>query len=279
MKSILDLSWNDIDSLPKDKTLLFMTVAPIEEHGTHLPIGVDIQLGEYWQQKAIKELETEYPDYHFLSIPFLPLAAGCMKGFPGCMYIKPKLLRKIMFEIFKNIQTWGIKYLLIIASHGDPFHNMAIEKACDQINKLFAINFISPMGAFFSYKELNIDLQLGTEAEEILQKYPEDFHAGWIETSMILDISPEKVSENYINAENVVVSEKEMINPRKYMEKTKGKGHLGYPKYSKAQLGQKLNESTKTYIVNVAKKIIEKTNTKKYQHHFLFKIPFLRWFI
>ncbi|MDC7125246.1 MAG: creatininase family protein [Spirochaetales bacterium] len=128
MKSILDLSWEDIDLLPKDKTILFMTVAPVEEHGIHLPVGVDIQLGEYWQKKAIENLCDEYPDYHFLSLPFFSLAAGSMNGFPGCIYIEPKLLRKVMFEVFKNIHSWGIKYLVVIASHVAPFHYMALER-------------------------------------------------------------------------------------------------------------------------------------------------------
>ena len=31
MKNIIDLTWKEIEALPKDKTFLFMTVAPIEE--------------------------------------------------------------------------------------------------------------------------------------------------------------------------------------------------------------------------------------------------------
>ena len=257
MNSLLNLSWKEIEQLPKEKTVLFMTIAPIEEHGTHLPVGVDIQLGEYWQQEAIKELQTDFPDYHFLSVPFIPIAAGSMKGFPGCSYIKPRLLRKLIFEMLRNIQAWGIKNLIVIASHGDPFHNMAIEKACDRINKQFSTRFISPFGAFFSYKELDINLDFDTEAEMMLKKHPEDFHAGWIETSMIMDISPDKVSDDYISTEDVVVSEKEMIHPSKYLKKTEGKGHLGFPRYANKQLGTILNRSTVSYVADLARKIIE----------------------
>ena len=279
MKSILALNWKEIEELPKEKTFLFMTVAPMEEHGTHLPIGVDIQLGEYWQHKAIEELEKEYPEYNFLSIPFIPIAAGSMKGFPGCVYFKPKQLRKIMLVFLTNLQEWGIQNLLIIASHGDPFHNMAIEKACAHINKRYKTNFISPMGAFFSYKELNIDLKLGNQVEVMIKKYPQDFHAGWIETSMIMDISPELVSKDFHAVEDVLVTEKEMIRPKIYIQKTEGKGHLGYPKQSTPLLGLKINESTKSYIASMVRKMIINDNIEKYKHHFLFKVPFLRHFV
>lgn len=112
MRSILDFNWKEIEELDKEKTFLFMTVAPIEEHGLHLPIGVDIELGEYWKNQAIKELNKKYNDYYFISMPFIPLASGSIKSFPGCIYIKPKKLRKIFIEILKNIQSWGIKNLI-----------------------------------------------------------------------------------------------------------------------------------------------------------------------
>ena len=276
MKNIIDLTWKEIESLPKDKTFLFMTVAPIEEHGIHLPISVDIQLGEYWKKLSIEELETNHPDFHFLSLPYLPLAAGSMKTFPGCVYIKAKKLRKIMIEFLKNISDWNIRNFIIIASHGDPFHNMAIEKACDWINKKYGTNYISPMGALFSNEELNLDLKLGTDVDEMIQKYPNDFHAGWIETSMMMEISPNKVSLGFQEIEDIIVTEKEMIQPKKYIEKTKGMGHLGYPQYSKLCLGRDLNASTGNHIVSIVEKMINGDNIERYKHHFLYKLPFLR---
>jgi len=273
---ILDYSWKEIELLPKEKTYLFMTVAPIEEHSHHLPVGVDIQLGEYWKEKTIEKLEKKYPNYNFISMPFLPLAAGSMKTFPGCVYIRPKKLRKLIFKILKNISEWGIQNFVIIASHGDPFHNMAIEKACDLINNRSGTRFISPMGTLFSSEELNIDLKPGNEVDEMIRKYPEDFHAGWIETSMMMDISPDKVSDKYKVMKDIIVTEKEMIQPKKYIQKTRGQGHLGYPKHSRLSLGRDLNNSTINFIGNIVEKMIKKEDIEKYKHHFLFKLPFLR---
>ena len=48
---ILKLTWQELDALPKDKTVLFLTFAPIEEHSHHMPLGVDIFLGEAWKNK------------------------------------------------------------------------------------------------------------------------------------------------------------------------------------------------------------------------------------
>lgn len=110
----------------------------------------------------------------------------------------------------------------------------------------------------------------------MLKMYPADFHAGWIEISMMMDISPEVVSSNFEKVEDVIVAEKEMINPKKYLEKTKGSGHLGYPRYSRLDIGRDLNISTINFIVDIVEKMINGEDIEKYKHHFLYKLPFLR---
>lgn len=114
---------------------------------------------------------------------------------------------------------------------------MALEKACDYFNKKYGTNYVSPMGSLFSNKELNINLNLGNEVNSMINEFPNDFHGGWIETSMMLDISPEKVSSNYLQINDIEVSEKDMIYPSRYSKKTKNIGHLGYPRLSKLSLG------------------------------------------
>ena len=276
MNKIIKLKWKDIEKLNKEKTCLFVTAAPVEEHGLHLPVSIDIDLGKYWEESTVLKLQNRYPDYNFLSLPTIPLASGSMKSFPGCIYIKPKTLRKVMTEYLGSIARWGIKYLVIIASHGDPLHNMAIEKACRITNRRFGTSFISPMGSMFSYSELGIDLEFSQEVKNMLQEYPEDFHAGWIETSLMLEINPEKVSPKFKNAEDVIVREKEMINPKIYIARTAGKGHLGFPRFADAKLGRMLNVSTVNFIVKVTEKLLNNEDIKRYSRHFLNRIPFLR---
>ncbi len=279
MNNILDYKWKEIENLDKEKTCLFMTAAPVEEHGLHLPVSIDIDLGEYWKNSAIQKLEKNHPEFNFISLPPLPLAAGSMKTFPGCIYIKPKSLRKIMIEFLENLAKWDIKFTVIIASHGDPLHNMAIEKACSTINKRYNTSFISPLGSMFSYKELGIDLKFPGKIKNMLEKYAEDFHAGWIETSMMLDISPEKVDPSYKEMDDVVVSEKEMINPKKYSMATAGKGHLGYPRLADLEPGRMINDSTVDYIADITEKLIKHEDVNRYSHHFLNRIPFLRMLV
>lgn len=279
MKNILDYKWKDIEDLDKEKTCLFLTAAPVEEHGLHMPVSIDPDLGKYWEESAVTRLENKYPGHSFISMPFLSLASGSMKSFPGCIYLKPKTLTRTMTEYLNNIAAWGIRYMVVIASHGDPLHNMAIEKACRTVNRRHNTSFISPLGSMFSYRELGIDLEFPERINEMLEKYPDDFHAGWIETSMMLDISPEKVSPEYRSSEDVSVKEREMMRPKIYIKRTAGKGHLGCPRLADPELGEMINQSTISFIVKATEKLITGKDVSKYSRHFLTRIPFLRMLV
>ncbi len=273
--SICDLSWPQIAALNKDRTIVFLTVAPLEEHGHHLPVSVDIRLGEHWRSLATKRLCEDHPSWNFLHMPPMPLAAGNMRGFPGCFYIRTKLLKTVMKRYLSAIASWGFRNMIVVASHGDPFHLIAIEKACDHVRHTFDAEAISPLGAMFSSKELGIDLEQSEAVDCLLGQYPNDFHAGWVETSMMLDIDSTCVGD-YESAPDISVSEREMISPQRYCAKTAGLGHLGFPRLADRSLGCELNASSASYLVGVAERIICAQSLERYRHHFLYKIPFVR---
>ena len=36
-----ELNWKQVDELDRDKTIIFLPISPLEEHGPHLPVGTD----------------------------------------------------------------------------------------------------------------------------------------------------------------------------------------------------------------------------------------------
>lgn len=276
MIDILRLTWKEIEALPKDKTILFMTFAPVEEHSHHMPLGVDIFLGETLKNKAIEMISEKNSDFHLLTMPPIPFAQGSIKGFPGCIHVSQRTIYQVAYEILDKIATWGIKNIIIIASHGEPKHLIAIEEACDKINKKHGLCAISPMGAFFSYDELGIDLDFPELIKEQIKKYPNDFHAGWIETSAMLDIDENLVKKDFTNLPDTDVKEKEMIFPDKVNKKIAGLGHIGFPRLATKEFGRLLNINSAEFLCKVTLAFATRQDYKKYQHHSLYKIPFLR---
>lgn len=276
VKNVMEMTWVDIQELDKEKTLLFVTIAPIEEHSHHLPVGTDIYEGEHWRKELIERLHSKSPDFNLLFLPPVPIACAGASNFYGNLLFKQNTVKRVTYELLSNIVKWKIRNIIIIASHGDPKHLIAVEEACVKINKKHGICAFSPMGAMFSAKELGIDMKGPKQIESIIREYPNDFHAGWIETSNMLDIDDSLVKSNYTDLPDTMISEKEMISPKKILEKMASYGHLGYPRIARKELGGLLNENLAQYLVEAVSAFIQRKNYEKYEHHFLYKIPFLR---
>jgi len=51
-----ELSWKQIDALNREKTIFFQPISLLEEHGPHLPIGMDYLTSRDLAVEAIKIL-------------------------------------------------------------------------------------------------------------------------------------------------------------------------------------------------------------------------------
>lgn len=268
-----NLSWNEID---KEKSVIFIGLAPIEEHGKHLPICVDYYMTQRWIESAADSLNLSDKEHNYYTLPVIPLGSADSKTFPGNIHLKQNAIYRITKEVLENIATWGIQNIIVISAHADPKHQIAIEQACDCINKRYETICFSPMGAIFSQEKAGIDLNHSKEIKDMLKDYPNDYHAGWIETSMMMYYDKDMVKKEYIDAEDVIIKERDMISIRKINEALSDIGHLGYPRLASYELGKKLHINMVENIVKAADKFISRTDYQKYMHHFLYKIPFLR---
>ncbi len=277
MINLLDISWCELEKMPRSETVFFQVIAPVEEHSHHLPLGTDLFLGEIWAKKAIKILEENKPKLNCIMMPILPVAAGSMKGFPGCLYQRAKDVRKVLYSVLQNLAQFGFQNIIVVASHGDPMHQISVEKACEMINSKYGEVAISPLGSIvFSGMRPTKGANLSTELDKMLQKYKFDFHAGWVETSMIMAEKPELIKSDIYSMPDIEVTDREMINPSVYLKKTAGWGHLGYPKLSDQKLGNELNNITSSDLAIVVDEFVEKKDCSMYKHHFLWKLPIFR---
>lgn len=265
----------EIEKIDKKNTILILGIAPIEQHGIHLPIGTDNYLTDMWINDSAKQLEEKH-NYNILTTPIIPIGCSDLSGFYGDIHISQKLLYKLVFSILSQIARWDIKNIIIISAHADPKHQIAIEEACIDINKKYGEIAFSPMGAIFSNDKVGLTLNQTPEVSSLLKKYGSDFHAGWIETSLMLYYNKHLVNQNYKNINDLIVNEKDMICPKKIKKLLMPLGHIGYPKLSTIALGEDLHKIMVGDIVKAIINFIEKKDYNKYKHHFLFKIPFLR---
>ena len=51
MKDLSLMTWKEIQAADKKKSIVFVVMAPIEEHGWCLPLATDVLEGVYWSEK------------------------------------------------------------------------------------------------------------------------------------------------------------------------------------------------------------------------------------
>ena len=110
----------------------------------------------------------------------------------------------------------------------------------------------------------------------MFEEYPNDFHAGWIETSNMLDINEDLVRSKYKDQENVEIEPQSMIDSNKINNSIAGNGHIGYPKIATKELGGLLNENMSNKLFEAVVDFMTNLDKSLYKHHFLYEVPFLK---
>lgn len=202
MLNYQDLTYGDIKSLDRDKTIFLMSVSPIEVHGDHLPTGTDVFVSEELINRYRRELDKKYPDYTLVKLP--PLYAGA-NALPvdGSLSVPAKVVEGMLESYAKGLQKQGFKYLFIADNHGGPTHQMAMESVSRKMWKRHKFYFINPFNLEFKYMVHHDERFL-----ESIKLQPKacgddaDSHGGTNETSLMLASAPDKIKGNYKEVED-----------------------------------------------------------------------------
>ncbi len=109
-----DLSWPDFQGLDPEATIAVLPVAAIEQHGPHLPVGVD----DYINEGVLGEAMALMPD----SVLVLPATHVGKSNehlqFPGTLSFSAETLIRIWTEIGESVARAGVRKFVMLNSHG-----------------------------------------------------------------------------------------------------------------------------------------------------------------
>jgi creatinine amidohydrolase len=223
--------------LRQTKTIVF-PFGTIEEHGRHLPLNTDSLI----IQEALKKVAKRK---RFFLAPIVYYGVcTTTKDHMGTISITSETLRRLSFDLVMEAYKKGLRNILLISGHGGSLHMSALKETAEiLVEELKGIRI-----AVFSPYDL-----LWKELSELAET-PNDSHAGELETSMMLYLSPELVKGR--------APEEYPKIPKPFTVKDKVKywpgGVWGNPKKASAEKGKKAIEIITDKIVE----ILDKTERK-----------------
>jgi creatinine amidohydrolase len=193
-----DWSWRDFAVADMSRYIAVLPVAATEQHGPHLPVGVDNYINQGHLDRAVKLTPDDMP------VLYLPIQAIGKSNehieFPGTLTFSHETLIRAWTEIGDSVVRAGVRKLVFVNSHGGNVPVIDIVARELRVkHRMLAVHaawsrFGAPEGMY--------------SAEERAH----GIHGGDMETSLMLAFRPQTVrmdkAENFASA--AIGIEKEM---------------------------------------------------------------------
>ena len=160
--------------------VVILPLAAIEQHGPHLPLSTDLDIGMGLLASAFRHLPDDFPAW---VLP--PQAVGSSREhvrFPGTLSLDPQLLIEVVCHYGVALSRCGIKRLLISNSHGG--NRAAIDSAGLRLREERGLLVVKVSYFDFPRPE-TVDLP---DSE-----WRHGLHGGAVETAMMLHLRPDLV--------------------------------------------------------------------------------------
>jgi creatinine amidohydrolase len=167
------LTWKQVDALRRERTLLVLPTAAIEQHGHHLPLATDTLINNLLLGKALALLPADLPIY---ALPALCFGKSNEHlGFPGTLSISAQTFLAVVRDLGASISAAGFKKLVLYNTHGG--NTSLVDVLARDLRADFGLRTFSLSGSS------GVDLE-GLSAQE--RAY--GFHAGEYTTNYIARI-------------------------------------------------------------------------------------------
>lgn len=253
MLELAKIAFPEVERLARSgKAVTILPVGVVEEHGVHLPLGLDSFAAEVYAASAAPHLEEN--GYEVVVAPTISYGvARAAIDFPGTLSLEPETLRSMVVEIGRSLARHGLTRLVILNGHRDLHHMKALDQARtilveEKSAQVLCVGFASdPAMTAACYRD-------GVKHLYRSPRPDREGHGGESETSVALDSFPEMVNHQVLKTldANFDYDVDAFRNETKdYGTISGGRGYFGWPQAATAETGKQLVAIRGQNIANV----------------------------
>jgi creatinine amidohydrolase len=242
MFELAKIPFPEVERLARSgRTLVILPVGVVEEHGAHLPLGMDSFAAEAYAASAAPHLEEG--GYEVVVAPTINYGvARTAIDFPGTLSLEPDTLRSMVVDIGRSLARHGLKKLVILNGHRDMYHMKALDEARtilveEKTGEVLCVGFVSdPEMTAACYRD-------GVKQFYKSPQPDREGHGGESETSVALHAFPDLVNQQIIKdlEPNFDYDVDAFRNETKdYWSISGGRGYFGWPQAATAETGKQL---------------------------------------
>lgn len=175
----MDRSLRDFNLPGISRAIAVLPVAAVEQHGPHLPLGVDAMIMEGCLTRALP-LMPNHIEAIFLPIQNVGVSLE-HRDFTGTLTLQPETASRLLVDISESVFRSGVRKIVLMNSHGG--NSALISQVALDLRSRFGALAVTCSWSRFGYPEGLFD------PKEIRH----GVHGGDIETSLMLAFRPDLV--------------------------------------------------------------------------------------
>ncbi|HEU5189745.1 MAG TPA: creatininase family protein [Methylomirabilota bacterium] len=233
MHRLEEMSTPTLDALDRHRTLVLLPVSPLEEHGPHLPVGVDAFAARHFAEALAERVTAGRPGWAAVLAPTLHLGSFTFDTV-GTIRIRQRVVRDAVVDYGASLARAGFRWIVVANGHGGPGHLVALEEASAIVSRRHRVTMASVSG-YLAWQFLRgryvpaIEEALGRElSAEERAAFADDAHGGLWETSLMLWLRPDLVASHYRDLPAARYSLPRRLLPN-YPLRNGGQGYVGHP--------------------------------------------------
>lgn len=124
---------DQLQSLSAATTVFFFPVGPLEDHGPHLPLGLDLMEAEKLSRLAAERLEREMPGWVGVIMPGAPLGVNSHTT-RLALTVRGHVLRDWLIDACRSLIRADFRHFVCLSGQLGPRQLTAIEEAGKSLN-------------------------------------------------------------------------------------------------------------------------------------------------